>query len=189
MFDIIKWNESLDLKSFYNTAEEKGFVNNSSQQKLVNCFDNEREKQVWMLFYNLTPVGSVAAHTINLFGDNSYRICARTCILTDLLPIKSLRTMRGITEHQNYTSQFFIPTCIEWAGRDKNLFITSNSSKEASQRLVHELFCPALEKKGILEYYGNKIYRGLEQSFWKLDVNKFYEDLNRFSRWHYDFII
>jgi hypothetical protein len=185
MFELVKWNDSLNLSTFYKYAEKRGFVNNSSQQKLVDCINNEKEKQVWILLYNSEPVGSVAAHSIDVFGDNSYRICARTCILTDLLPIKSLRTIRGIIEHQNYTSQFFIPTCIEWAGKDKNLFITSNSSKEASQRLVHEIFCPTLEKKGILEFHGNVIYRGLEQSFWKLDVDKFYEDLNRFTRWTY----
>jgi hypothetical protein len=186
MFEIAKWNETLDLTSFYEAAARKGFVNNSDQRKLVNCFDNEKEKQVWILFYNSKPVGSVAAHSIDVFENKSYRICARTCILTNLLPMQSLRTIRGITEHQNYTAQFFIPTCIEWAEKDKDLFITSNPSKEASQRLVHEIFCPALEKKGVLEFRGNKIYRGLEQSFWKLNVENFYKDLSRFPRWDFN---
>lgn len=186
MFEITKWNQSLDLDSFYKNADQKGYVNNSSQKSLIDCFNNEREKQVWILYYNNNPVGSVAAHSLDLFDETSYRICARTCILTDLLPIKSLRTMKGITEHQNYTAQFFIPTCIEWAGKDKSLYITSNRSKEASQRLVHDIFCPALEKKGILKYQADILYRGLEQTFWKLNVENFYRDLSRYSRWNLD---
>lgn len=186
MFKIVEWNQSLELTSFYEHARSKGYVNNSSQKNLVNCFDNEKEKQIWILYYNESPVGSVAAHSLDIFDNVGYRICARTCLLSDLLPIKSLRTLKGITEHQNYTAQFFIPTCIEWAGRNKDLYITSNRSKEASQRLVHEIFCPSLEKKNILTHAGDFLYRGLEQSFWKLNVENFYEDLNRFGRWSFN---
>jgi hypothetical protein len=183
MYRIIPWSIDLDLTEFYSTALQKGYVNNSSQRALINCFDKEKEKAVWILYYKDKPVGSVAAHSLDLFGENSYRICARTCVFTDQLPLNSLRTLKGITQHQNFTAQFFIPTCVEWAGKDKNLYISSNQSSEASQRLVHTVFCPALEKTGNLIYSGDYFYRGHTQSFWKLNVEKFYHDLEKYGKW------
>jgi len=183
MYKIVPWSTDLDLTSFYQKADSKGYKNNSSEKVLVNCFDKEREKQVWILYYNNKPVGSVAAHSLDLFSESSYRICARTCLFTDELPLNSLRTIKGITQHQNVTAQFLIPVCIDWAGRDKDLFISSNQSQEASQRLVHTIFCPALEKTGILMHWGDYFYRGHIQSFWKLNVDKFLEDLNKYGRW------
>jgi hypothetical protein len=183
MYKIIPWSPDLNLEEFYKTAESKGFLNNSNQKMLVDCFQKEREKQVWILYYNDLAVGSVAAHSLDLFGENSYRICARTCVFTDQLPLNSLRTLKGITQHQNFTAQFFIPTCVEWAGKDKNLYISSNQSSEASQRLVHTVFCPALEKTRNLIYSGDYFYRGHTQSFWKLDVKNFYTDLENYGRW------
>ena len=77
MYKIIPWSEDLDLTDFYRYCKDKGFINNASQKALIDCFRNEREWQVWILYYNDVAVGSVAAHSI----DEGYRICARTCVL------------------------------------------------------------------------------------------------------------
>lgn len=183
MYRLIPWSESMDLTEFYSKANASGFKNNSSQRLLVDSLNNETEKQVWILYYNNTPVGSVAAHSFDLMGKNCYRICARTCVFTDQLPFTSLRTLTGITTHQNFTAQFFIPQCIDWAPDDANLYITSNELETGSQRLVHKIFCPALEKTGILTFCGNKEYRGVIQSIWQLHVDNFLEDLAKYKRW------
>lgn len=183
MYSLVPWSQALDLSDFYQKARIKGYVNNASQQMLVDCFDKEISKQVWILFFNKRPVGTVAAHSIDIEEEHSFRIAARTCVLTDELPIDHIRTKNGILHHQNIAAQFFIPACIEWAGKENNLYITSNESDEGSQRLVHRIFCPLLEQKGILIFTGNRFYRGHLQSFWKLDVDKFYLDLNRYKRW------
>ncbi len=185
MYKIVPWSKDLDLTAFYQKADLKGYKNNSSEQMLIHSFNKEKKKQTWILYYNEKPVGSVASHSLDLFGDNSYRICARTCVFTDELPLNSLRTIKGITQHQNVTAQFLIPTCIDWAGKENDLYISSNESKEASQRLVHTIFCPALEKTGVLEHSGDHFYRGHVQSFWKLNVKKFFEDLDYYGRWNY----
>jgi hypothetical protein len=184
MYRLIPWNPDLDLEDFYRRAKEKGYQNNSSQKAMVECFDHEREKQVWILYYNDLPVGSVAAHSFDEMGPNSYRICARTCVLTDQTPISHLRTLRKtIQQHQNITAQYFIPQCIGWAGASKNLYITSNESKTGSQRLVHSIYCPALEKTGALSNAGVIEYRGIEQTVWKLDVFEFFRQLSLLPRW------
>lgn len=184
MYSITEYSDDLDLSDFYRRAEEKGYHNNSSKKMLVDSFSNEQRKQVWILYYKDQAVGSVAAHSFDEMGPDSYRICARTCVLTDQTPLGHLRTVRKtIQQHQNITAQYFIPQCIGWAGPTKNLYITSNESKTGSQRLVHNIFCPALEEIGTLTNCGTILYRGIEQTVWKLDVFKFFQQLSLLPRW------
>jgi hypothetical protein len=185
MFKMVPWSLDLDLTEFYIKAEAKGFKNNSTQQMLIDCFANERHKQIWILYYDNKAVGSVAAHSLDLpqLGEDAYRICARTCILTDELPLTSLRTISGIINHQNYTAQYLIPACISWTPPWGDLYITSTENAVGSQRLVNRIFCPALEATGVLEFAGKHLYRNTEQSFWKVNVNKFNEELDTHGRW------
>jgi hypothetical protein len=175
---MIPWNESLNLSEFYKKALDKGFVNNSSKELLVDCFNNEELKQVWILYNNENPIGSVAAHSI----DEGVRICARTCVLTDQTLFKSLRTRSQITCHQHITAQFFIPVCIEWA-KNKDMYITTHNGDVGTQRLVHSIWAPTLEKTGVLSREFEKEYRGHLQTFWKLNSKVFLEQLERYPRW------
>ena len=183
MYKLVPWSESLDLTEFYNTAKEKGFENNSSQQMLVDCFKNEKEKQVWILYYNDKAIGSVAAHSFSEMGDNSYRIAARTCVFSDMLPLNTLRTKNQIVTHQHVTSQFLIPVCIEWAPKGSNLYITSNENSAGTQRLVHRIYGPAMEATGQMKRVTEMQYRGTYQTVWQLFPDKFYKELNKYPRW------
>ena len=183
MFKLIRWNPDLDLSDFYRRAAAKGFENNANQQIMIDSLSKEDRWAAWILYYNDLAVGAVAAHSFPEMGENSFRICARTCVLSDDLPLHHLRTKWGIIRHQNYTAQFFIPACVEWAGRDKDLYITSNESKSGSQRLVHEIFCPLLAKSGVLSKTKDIYYRGLTQTAWRLDVELFFKQLDQFGRW------
>jgi len=184
MYKIVPFSVDLDLTQFYKKAEQKGHVNNSTQHMIYDCFKNEREHQTWILYYNDSPVGSVAAHSFEEMGRDSYRIAARTCVFTDEIPTPSLRTKNQIITHQHATSQFLLPVCIEWAGRDKNLYITSNNLEGSSQRLVHNIYFPAMAKSGQAELVCEMEYRGTWQSIWKLNVKNFYRELNKYPRWH-----
>jgi hypothetical protein len=183
MYKIIPFSETLDLDDFYKAAEQRGFVNNSSKHMLFDCFANEKYHQTWMLYFNNTAVGSVAAHSFEPMGENSYRICARTCVLTNLIPTNTLRTRNQIITHQHVTGQFFIPTCVDWAGHHNNLYITSNNLDSGSQKLVHNIYFPAMEKTGQVSYICEIEYRGVMQSVWKLNVERFFEELNKHPRW------
>jgi hypothetical protein len=194
MYKIIPWSNTLDLTEFYSLALEKGFVNNSNQHMLVDCFKNERNKQVWILYYNNIAVGSVASHSFDEMGENSYRIAVRTCVLSDLLPksversdrlikINGLRTINGIVNHQNITSQFLIPTCLEWVPKNSNLYITSNNNETGTQRLVHNIFGPAMEKTGQMKRIKDLLYRGTIQTIWQFFPDTFLEELNKNPRW------
>lgn len=174
MYKIIPWSEDLDLTEFYAEADKRGFVNNNSQRTMVDCFRKEREWCVWILYYNDRALGSVAAHSI----DEGYRICARTCVLTDLLPLDTLRTRNQIINHQHITAQYFMPACIEWVD-DKDMYITTHPSDVGTQRLVHTVWGPGLEKTGVLTKAFEKEYRGHVQTFWKLNTQVFLEQLEK----------
>ena len=184
MYKLVEWSNDLDLTSFYEEAKNKGFVNNSSQNAMIDCFRNEKKFKVWILYQNNKPVGSVAAHTFDdVMGDGSYRVLARTCTFgTARLTLGLITPKKLIAEHQNLTDQFLLPACIDWAGRE-NIYATSNDSNAASQRLVHRYYFPTLEKIGIVEYVKKIHYRYTDQTVWKINANKFLENLERFERW------
>lgn len=177
MYKIIPWTSDLDLTEFYAEANRRGFVNNASQKAMVDCFRNEREWCVWILYYNDKAIGSVGAHSI----DEGYRICARTCVFTDMLPVNTIRTRNQIVTHQHVTAQFFMPACIEWAKRD--MYITTHPSDVGTQRLVHTIWGPSLENTGVLTRAFEKEYRGHLQTFWKLNTDVFLEQLAKVDKW------
>lgn len=175
MYKIVPWSEDLDLSEFYHYCASKGFVNNASQKAMIDCFRNEREWQVWILYYNDVAVGSVAAHSI----DEGYRICARTCVLSDLLPLNTLRTRNQIATHNHVTAQFFMPACIEWVNNKGDMYITSHPSEVGTQRMVHNVWGPTMEKVGVVNRSFEKEYRGHVQTFWKLNKDVFLEQLEK----------
>lgn len=181
MYKVIPWSIDLDLSTFYKECELRGFSNNSTQHMLVDSIRKEREWQVWILYYNDEPVGSVAAHSFDEMGENCYRICARTCVLSDKLPLQTLRTRNEIITHQHIVGQFFIPTCLEWA--NGRVFITTNDKDTGTQRLVHSIFAPSMEKSGQMKRVTDLFYRGTNQTVWELFSDKFYEQLDKHPRW------
>ena len=73
--------------------------------------------------------------------------------------------------------------CIEWAPADADLYITSNQSSVGTQRGVHNVFGPALERKGIMKRIKEIDYRGHNQTVWQLFPDKFLKDLENYTRW------
>lgn len=187
MFKVKQWTPELELSTFYQNAKERGFENNSSQHMLVDCFSKEREKSVWILYHNDEPIGSVAAHSFDdVMGENTYRIAVRTCVFTDKIPGtygNNLRTKSVITENQNPTAQFLIPACIDWCPKGSRLFITSNESDVGTQKRVHNIFGPLMEKEGMMKRIKEVYYRGHTQTVWELFPDKFNEVLNKHPRW------
>lgn len=182
-YDTCVWAPDLDLTSFYNECQRRGFHNNSSQSILIDAFRRERDFCAWILYYKGDPIGSVVAHTLDLFDGRSFRIAARACVLTDKTDRASVRTLRQIEQHQNHTAQFLLPACIEWAGRDSDMYISTSERDVASQVSMHRICMPAFQKHGMVDFVGDVLYRNQKQSFWKLNVDTFYQQLNANPRW------
>ena len=184
MYKTVEWHEGLDLTNFYNEASRRGFVNNSSQKAMIDCFRNEREWNAWILYNNDRAVGSVAAHSFDDVMPGGYRILTRVCTFAEERKGAGLITpKRLVAEHQNLTDQFLLPQCIEWVAGRGRMFATSNASKEASQRLVHSYYFPTLAKLGIVSKIKDVHYRHTNQTVWEIHPDKFYANLERFERW------
>jgi hypothetical protein len=185
MFKLIEWSSSLDLTDFYKEASLRGFVNNSNQKIMIDCFQNEKEMNAWILYQDEKPIGSVVAHSFDdVMGENSYRVLTRVCTFAEARQGHGLITpKRLVGEHQNLTDQFLLPQCIEWVNGRGRMFSTSNESKEASQRLVHRYYFPTLEKLGIVSRIKDVLYRGITQTVWEIHPDEFYTNLERYPRW------
>lgn len=183
MFELKQWSEDLDLSEFYSTAERKGFVNNSSQKMLVDSLAKEKEWCVWILYYKDKAIGSVGAHSFPEMGEDAYRIAVRACVFTDHLPTNTLRTRNQIVTHQHVTSQFLIPVCIDWCPTGSKMYITSNENSAGTQKLVHNIFGPAMEATDQMKKVKDLFYRGTTQTVWELFPDKFYEELVKYPRW------
>jgi hypothetical protein len=186
LYKLVQWSNQLNLAEFYSESQSRGFENNASQRVMIDCFKNESQWNAWVLYHDTKAVGSSVAHSLPMLGKHAYRICARTCVLTNLLSGtygNALRTKTVITKHQNPTSQFFIPAQIAWAGANADLYISTNLSEVASQRSVNNTFAKLLEKTGVLKLATTEEYRGHIQNFWKLNTDLFLEQLNQAGVW------
>jgi hypothetical protein len=184
MHKLVEWNEELDLSDFYAEATRRGFVNNSSQKAMIDCFRNEREWNAWILYNDDRAVGSVAAHSFDDVMPGGYRILTRVCTFAEERKGAGLITpKRLVAEHQNLTDQFLLPQCIEWVAGRGRMFATSNASKEASQRLVHSYYFPTLEKIGVVSRIKDVHYRHTDQTVWEIHPDAFFENLSKYPRW------
>lgn len=183
MFELIEWKENLDLLEFYNECSKRGYENNSSQKKMIDCFKNEKTWNCWILYFKDKAIGSVAAHSFNeVMGPNTTRVLTRTCAFREYAPNKGLITPRTIKNHQNFTDQYFLPKSIEYAEGNR-IFATSNESSVGSQRLVNNYYFPTLQKLGLVKLVDKVFYRGLEQNVWEIFKQPFLQHLNKYPRW------
>lgn len=184
MFKLVEWSPDLDLTDFYAEAARRGFVNNANQQRMIDCFRNEREWNAWILYQDKKPIGSVAAHSFDDVMPGGYRILTRVCTFGEARPHNGLvKAHRLCAEHQNLNDQFLLPQCLEWVNGRGRCFATSNASKEASQRLVHSIYFPTLAKVGVVSKIKDVHYRHTDQTVWEIHPEKFYENLERYPRW------
>jgi hypothetical protein len=183
-FKLVEFNYELDLTEFYSQALLRGYINNSSQAKMIDCFKNERAWNAWIIYENQTPCGAVACHSLDIMGPNAYRMLARTCFFSEFNINKGLISKNNFIQNlQHAGPQIFMVAGIEWAGQDKDFYITTNDSKEASQRRVHSVWAPEMAKIGLLERVIEQEYRGHVQAFWKLNTDVFLEALSNNNRW------
>lgn len=189
MYQIKEYQQGMDISIFYQMCLERGFTNNASPERLIDTFKQQKFFKLWILFYNNLPVGSTAAHDFDdVMGENSYRICARTCVLSDMIPVKHIRTKGGITNHQNVCSQIFIPVILNALPNDSRCYITSSDKDEASMKQVNGIWAKLLSKQGVLEKVKDVFYRGADQTVWFLNSEQFFKQLKQHSQWGYRLI-
>jgi hypothetical protein len=174
------YNGTQDLTDFFKEAVKKGFYNNSSKEILIDTFNHLENSTLFLLYYKDKIIGTSISHSLKelgILGNDAYRIAARTCLLPHD-KINKVYTYNQIKHHQGPAPQMLMPVCIEYVGRDKPLYISSNENESGSQKSVHRLYCPLMNKIGVLDNPIELEYRLNIQSFWKLNVDEYYRQLN-----------
>jgi hypothetical protein len=182
-FKIVQWHKGIDLTEYYAGAEAVGHVNNASQKMLIDCFNNEREFVLNLLYEDDTIIGTQIIHTFDEVGPNAWR-AGRTSLIKKPPDEIRLSGMSQISKLQNYTDQFFHSTAIKFVTeRNGELYSTTNANPEGSQSLVNKIYFPKLAKMGIVENLGEMDYRYTKQTLWKFNFERFWELYNLFPKW------
>jgi hypothetical protein len=182
-YRIEVYNGEQDLSNFFLGAAERGFYNNSSKEMLIDYIAKYEDSTLFLLYYKNDIVGTSVSHSLKelgILGKDAYRIAARTCLLPHE-SITRIYTPNQIKTHQGPAPQMLIPVCIEYIGKDKPMYISSNENETGSQQMVHRLYCPLMRKIGILEDPIELEYKGTFQSFWKVNVEEYYRQLEQYS--------
>lgn len=180
MLKLVEFNENLNLQSFYDECTKRGLINNNSQEKIYDSFKRYNKFQTWILFKDKNPVGSVVTHSFEDYKPNSYRILARTCVLSDKSPFKFIRTIKNIKEHQHIVARYFLPNCIEWCGIESDMYITTHPENTGTMKAVHNVFIKVLVNKGLVKKVDEIYYRNSLQTIWKVNGRKLLEDIKKY---------
>lgn len=183
MYELKEWNEHLDLSFFYGECEKLGYLNNHNQKVLVDGLLRERWAKIFILYYNRMPIGSVAAHTLDIdeLEPNAVRIAARMCILSHMPGEKKSLTVFA-NPYNHPIQQFLFPACIKAAGLGTPMYITTNDDTIGNQQKVHNVWAKLALKFGMIDKCKKINYRGHDQSFWKFNDRKFIDELKT-RRW------
>jgi hypothetical protein len=182
-YKIEIYNGSQDLTEFCLTAKQRGYLNNSNKQILIDYISKYEDATLYLLYYKNKIVGTSVSHSLKelgILGKNAYRIAARTC----LIPhdnINKIYTYNQIKTHQGPAPQILIPVCIEHLGKEKPLYISSNENETGTQQHVHRLYCPLMNKVGVLQDPIELEYKGTFQYFWRVNVEEYYSQLEKYS--------
>lgn len=180
MFSLKMWTTEIDLTDFYCEAAIRGYINNDNKKMLIDSLASTDNFSLWILYYNDSIVGTSASHLLEI-AKNSYRICARTAVLTSKIPVRNFNK-NTILKHQNVTTQIFIKNFIDQLPTNADLIITTNNSTEASQLQVHRTYCPMLERLNVLTDKGTFNYRGHNQTFWNLDRQTLLNQIDYYNK-------
>jgi hypothetical protein len=176
MYKIVQWRQNLNLSTFYEKALAKQYMNNINQEVMVNQLKNENVWKGFVLYRDLDPIGFTSLHSIFDIDPKGYRILCRTALIESPERVISRDSVR---KHKHLTSRYLAPACLNSV--EGNCYISTNKSKVASQRLVHNIFMPIWKEMGIAEDVFKTNYRGHEQTFWLINKQAFLESLDETS--------
>lgn len=182
MFSVKEFSEQLDLTEFYKTAKERGYYNNCNQTVLHDNMKHLNDYKTFLLYYEETVVGSVCLHSLeelNILGDNAYRVGARTCLFPDLIGGTRKFSMQNYNNNpfSHYSTQLLFPMCIKYCGIDTPMYVSTNENEVGTQIKVHRIWAKVMHRLGYLIDPVELDYRNNFQTFWKINTQKWIDDL------------
>jgi hypothetical protein len=185
MFEVIKYTPEMDMKPFFRSALEQGFIFHTSPR--IFHWD-EPIVQNWVVYQNNTPVATFGTHSLkSKTGNiNDFSIMSRMCVLKYDSPV--IPTPRGFYEqHQNFVAQIVLPTCFNWllsTQESINTYVTVDLAKPAQYMKGHKKMLQSWAKRDLMEFVNNHMWNDREVALWKFDYKKFLEQYNNCPKWN-----
>lgn len=182
MWKLEIYNGSQDLTQWFEDADKKKYVNNSSKEMLIDFLQNEEDSTLFLLYNNNRIVGNFVTHKLGglgILGANAHRVAARMCVINDYIEgprkISGLRSMNAENCHDHINHQFLYAAGLQYLGLDTPMYVSSHPSDVGSQKIVHKKYCPKLLELGLLEEPIELEYRGHFQYFWKINTQVWWD--------------
>ncbi len=168
MYDVIQWNEYLDLSFFYEECKKLNYTNNLSQEVMIDPFKYDPNFVAFILYKNQSlPIGSIVCHSFDeVMGHNSLRI-ARICQINQ---DKGLSNRDLVLKMKNYCDRFLMPAIFNHYNLDKyKIYITTNSDSMGTRssnnmgKIIQKFYT---KNKLISKVADHLIYKGSKQTVW-----------------------
>jgi hypothetical protein len=169
MPDTIRLTEfTPQLQAFCEVCSSMGYTNNSSRKSIKFDWCIEQGGSWWATVIEDRIVSLSGIHP---FLDG-YRALFRG-VQIETRPYKGLNKY----QKQNYAFYDHMVKQIEWCGSD-NIYITtspvSNDDRSGKMKRIHSS-AKVLEKQGVFTYIRDDEIFYVQQSIWKLNVDRYYE--------------
>jgi len=164
MYDVIQWNEYLDLSFFYEECKKLNYTNNLSQEVMIDPFKYDPNFVAFILYKNQrNAIGSIVCHSFDdVMGPNSIRT-ARICLLEKKFVNKNTWAK------SNGLDNYLLPAVFKHYDLDKfKIYNTTNTGTKGSHS-VHKMLSRYYSKNNLItKVADNLIYRGEKQTVWQL---------------------
>lgn len=170
MYTVKEYREGMDLSSFYEEARKRKRHNNDSYESMIKPFEGLPDVKILLLYYGSIPVGCSISEP---FLDG-YRIFVRLCVLNHLIPKQRHGTVAAFKKHQHITARFFLK---EHAKLNARLYFTTHPSDTAKMQAVHKKATKWFSEIGVIEYYSTRQVRGSTQMVWKVNTEKWLDQM------------
>jgi hypothetical protein len=181
-YNLEIYNGTQDLSNFFAEAKKRKFYNNSSKEMLIDYLSKYEDSKLFLLYYDNEIVGTSVSHSLKelgILGNDAYRIAARTCVLNNKIGGERVLAVRNYRHSpmNHWTSQMLTPACMYHVGLDRPMYISTNTSEIGSQSKVHKIWSNIMFEQGYLKDPIELEYRGLFQTFWRVDVDFYLKKL------------
>jgi len=173
MYTVKEYHPKMDLNQFYEEARKRNYHNNDSYESMIKPFEDLPDTKIFILYYNNRVVGTSISHPFL----NGYRIFTRLCVFIDMTHFQGCWTPQIFKRHQHVTPQIFFREHSKLKGP---LYFTTHSENTGKMTSMHRSVTKWLEECEIINWWGDINYRGCVQSVWKVNTQKWLNDMNKY---------
>ena len=166
---VRKYKPSISLDQFFEKCLLKGYKNNSSAKSLKLGFE-KLNPTFWIAEDENGIFAISGGHKIN---KEDSRLAFRSCIIDPPFVFKKNYPNCNWWK-SSFTANFLLPLQIqEFLKKSKNLYVTTNITKENHKLQFTNTAVQLLSRSGIVSKTSESLYFNCLQNFWKVHHSRF----------------